>query len=128
MIFTDICQPSATSKPQKKSLDYSLRTQNLVKPQLGFDVKPDNEDTSPWLPLLKTKPHAKVSLEDSLGMITSEYNQQQYVSADLISLALPLSELQREKITEYLSRSAEASRFKEEYKTNRRDSSEKILV
>ncbi|KAA8566643.1 hypothetical protein EYC84_009182 [Monilinia fructicola] len=71
-------EPSATSKTPKKFLDNSLRTQNLVKPQLAFEVKPDNEDTSPWLPLLKTKPHAKVPLEDSLGMITNEFHQKQY--------------------------------------------------
>ncbi|TGO48522.1 hypothetical protein BCON_0238g00130 [Botryotinia convoluta] len=53
-------ETSATMKSQKRPLDNSLRTQNLVKPQLAFEVKPDNEDTSPWLPLLKTKPHAKV--------------------------------------------------------------------
>ncbi len=39
-----------------RSLGNAFRTQNLVKPQLAFDVKPDNNDNSPWKPLLTTKP------------------------------------------------------------------------
>ncbi|KAM0170526.1 hypothetical protein ACHAPC_007863 [Botrytis cinerea] len=97
-------ETSATMKPQKRSLDNSLRTQNLVKPQLAFEVKPDNEDTSPWLPLLKTKPHAKVSLEDSLGMITNEYDQKQYDYFNFIPLALLPDSPREEKKPEDLSK------------------------
>ena len=59
-----------------KMLGNSFRNQNLVKPQLAFDVKPDNS-TSPWKPLLKTKPHAIQPLESSFQMITNDYDQQQ---------------------------------------------------
>lgn len=99
-------------KSQKRPLDNSLRTQNLVKPQLAFEVKPDNEDTSPWLPLLKTKPHAKVSLEDSLGMITNEYDQKQYDYFNLIPLALLPDSPREGKKLEDLSKSVRASRSK----------------
>ncbi|KAF5876649.1 putative exosome complex exonuclease rrp protein [Botrytis fragariae] len=105
-------ETSATMKSQKRPLDNSLRTQNLVKPQLAFEVKPDNENTSPWLPLLKTKPHAKVSLEDSLGMITNEYDQKQYDYFNFIPLALLPDSPREGKKLEDLSKSARASRSK----------------
>ena len=37
------------------------------KPQLHFDRKVDNYDTAPFKPLLRSKPHAIVSLDQSLG-------------------------------------------------------------
>ena len=69
----------AATKPKKGpySLGNAFRTQNLVKPQLAFDVKPDNFDTSAWRPLLSTKPHATQSLEDSLSTFTNDYDQEQ---------------------------------------------------
>jgi len=65
-------------KSGKAQLGNSFRNQNLVKPQLAFDVKPDNNNISPWKPLLRTKPHAIDSLEDSFKMIINDYDQQQY--------------------------------------------------
>lgn len=86
-----------------------------MKPQLAFEVKPDNEDTSPWLPLLKTKPHAKVPLEDSLGMITNEFHQKQYDCTSFISLALlHFGPPRKEKKSEELGRFSRASRSKGE--------------
>ncbi|KAH8595178.1 ribonuclease H-like domain-containing protein [Bisporella sp. PMI_857] len=60
------------------ALGNSFRTQNLVKPQLAFDIRPDNNDNSPWKPILKTKPHATQPLEESLTIFTNDFGQQQY--------------------------------------------------
>ncbi|RAL64756.1 hypothetical protein DID88_001787 [Monilinia fructigena] len=111
-------EPSTTSKPQKRFLDNSLRTQNLVKPQLAFEVKPDNEDTSPWLPLLKTKPHAKVSLEDSLGMITNEFDQKQYkhpYETEILQLQYPKAMYEKSEPVKYLPFESTSAKFIDTY-------------
>ncbi|EFQ97567.1 exosome complex exonuclease RRP6 [Nannizzia gypsea CBS 118893] len=47
---------------------YSHGSSKIAKPQLGFDVKLDNaDDGRAFRPLLKSKPHALVGLEESLG-------------------------------------------------------------
>jgi len=79
----------ANPKSKRPLPGNAFRTKNLLKPQLAFDVKPNNADASPWKPLLTTKPHAKIPLEKSLGTITSDSEQQQY---DYTSF-LPLLEL-----------------------------------
>ena len=71
-----MCQTSP--KPKKQRLGNYFRPQNLVKPQLAFEIPPNNDDQSPWKPLLTTKPHAVISLQDSLGTVTTEYDQQVY--------------------------------------------------
>ncbi|KAL2826979.1 ribonuclease H-like domain-containing protein [Aspergillus cavernicola] len=45
---------------------YDYGPSKISKPQLEFERKVDNTDTSPFKPLLKTKPHAIESLEQSL--------------------------------------------------------------
>lgn len=74
------------------SLGNAFRTQNLVKPQLAFHVKPDNFNTAPWKPLLEKKPHATQPLEDSLSIFTNDYDQKQYDYTDSLSLSLFSSE------------------------------------
>ncbi|CCU75766.1 Exosome complex exonuclease [Blumeria hordei DH14] len=63
---------------QGTSLGHNFRVQNLVKPQLSFEIKPNNHDESPWKPLLTKKPHAVVSLDDSLEMFIDNNRQKQY--------------------------------------------------
>lgn len=47
---------------------YSHGSSKIAKPQLQFDVKLDNaDDGRAFRPLLKSKPHALVGLEESLG-------------------------------------------------------------
>jgi exosome complex exonuclease RRP6 len=66
--------------------------QNLVKPQLAFEHKPNNDDNTPWKPLLTSKPHAAVSLEESLGAAAKDAEQHQYdYTTFLPLLILPLS-------------------------------------
>lgn len=72
----------------KSTLGNAFRTQNLVKPQLAFNVKPNNTDNSPWKPLLTTKPHAKKPLEESLDTFTDELDQTQYDFTDFLPLLL----------------------------------------
>lgn len=62
----------------KKKTGNSFRNQNLVKPQLAFANKADNNPTGPWKPLLKMKPHAIVPLEESLVKITNDYGRTVY--------------------------------------------------
>ncbi|KAJ5808548.1 hypothetical protein N7474_009817 [Penicillium riverlandense] len=56
----------AKKPPQKFPTIYDYGPSKIPKPQLLFDHKPDNYDLGPFRPLLKTKPHAIVPLEESL--------------------------------------------------------------
>ena len=49
-------------------------------------MKPNNSDNSPWKPLLTTKPHATIPLEESLGTFTNEFDQTQYDYLDFLPL------------------------------------------
>ncbi|KAJ2899079.1 putative exosome complex exonuclease rrp protein [Zalerion maritima] len=64
-------RPAQKQNLRSGVLSYSLRHANISKPQLKFERKPDNYE-SPWRPILNVKPHAKVSLEDSLQLFTHE--------------------------------------------------------
>ncbi|KAG0647168.1 Ribosomal RNA-processing 6 [Hyphodiscus hymeniophilus] len=66
------------SKFKKPALGNAFRTQNLLKPQLAFNVKPNNSDNSPWKPLLTAKPHAILPLEESLGTFSNDLDEIQY--------------------------------------------------
>lgn len=57
--------PEPAPKPRYPS-NYSV-AYGIPKPQLQFDRKVDNYETGPWKPLLTSKPHALVSLEESIG-------------------------------------------------------------
>ncbi|KAK3400531.1 ribonuclease H-like domain-containing protein [Sordaria brevicollis] len=65
-------------KSSNDRLDWSLKRANILKPQNNFERKVDNFATGPWKPLLSSKPHAKVSLEDSLTTFVDEYDNTQY--------------------------------------------------
>ena len=56
------------------------RSQRIVKPQLQFAHAPTNHDISPFKPLLKSKPHALTSLEQSLTLIEREDGSKQYTN------------------------------------------------
>jgi exosome complex exonuclease RRP6 len=55
--------------PSKFPSIYESDVSTLPKPQLKFHHPPNNLDSSPFRPLLKTKPHAIVPLEESLQII-----------------------------------------------------------
>lgn len=71
------------SRTQQKAQNYrasanSMQSRNLIKPQLAFDVKPNNLDDSPFRPLLTVKPHAKIPFNESFAMFTNEQGKKQY--------------------------------------------------
>ncbi|OAA73572.1 exosome complex exonuclease Rrp [Cordyceps fumosorosea ARSEF 2679] len=69
---------AASNSKRAKSTNKVIRNANVVKPQNLFDVKPDNFPTGPWKPTLTNKPHAVVSLQDSLVTFTDEDGLTQY--------------------------------------------------
>lgn len=67
------------NKPTKPSrIASALRSQDIEKPQLTFDNKPSNQTTTPFKPLLESKPHASVALEIA-PVATDGDSKQQYV-------------------------------------------------
>lgn len=61
-------QPPPKKTKSASALQPSQRNANITKPQLSFDVPPNNFPTAPWKPLLTEKPHAMVPLEEGLQM------------------------------------------------------------
>lgn len=61
-------------------LDYSLKRANILKPQNAFEKQTDNfeSESRPWKPILTKKPHAQVSLEQSLTTFKDEEDNTQY--------------------------------------------------
>lgn len=66
---TDHLQAPDAKKP--KPAAKVVRNANITKPQVQFDVKPDNFPTEPWKPILTRKPHSTVPLEKSLVTFSS---------------------------------------------------------
>lgn len=62
----DTPQPSPRPAKAARGLQMWSR-ESMQKPQLLFDVKPDNYATGSFKPLLQTKPHAIVPLSESIG-------------------------------------------------------------
>ncbi|KAK2628932.1 hypothetical protein QTJ16_002035 [Diplocarpon rosae] len=90
---------------KKQTQGNSYRNQNLVKPQLSFEVKPDNNDDSPWKPILTSKPHATIALEESLGTFTNEFGQIQHrhpYEQEILHLKYPDSMFQKADPIRYL--------------------------
>lgn len=55
-----------------------MKRANIIKPQNAFDRKVNNFDTGPWKPLLTTKPHATVPLDQSLATFVDGDDTTQY--------------------------------------------------
>jgi exosome complex exonuclease RRP6 len=72
----------ATNRQQEKKFPtiYDYGPSKIPKPQLLFRNAPNNHDTSPFRPLLKSKPHAIVPLEQSLQLVETEKKPALYVS------------------------------------------------
>ncbi|KAF3004765.1 exosome nuclease subunit [Curvularia kusanoi] len=51
---------------------------HLPKPQLAFEHVPTNDETGPFRPLLVTKPHAKIPLEECLKTFKDANGREQY--------------------------------------------------
>ena len=74
---------------KRKKSDKSFRFMNLRKPQLLFNKIPTNTETTSFKPLLRTKPHAIVPLEDSIGPVLLENSFEQYDTRFYLSLQNP---------------------------------------
>ncbi|KAB5526371.1 ribonuclease H-like domain-containing protein [Coniochaeta sp. 2T2.1] len=87
-------QQGRASKIQKPSskLDWSMKRANIIKPQNAFERKSDNLDLGPWRPLLTSKPHAKLPLEDSLTTYVDSDGNKQYThpyGTEIVHLSYP---------------------------------------
>jgi exosome complex exonuclease RRP6 len=56
----------------------SFRDQDIPKPQLLFARVPRNDESTPFKPLLRSKPHAILPLDQSLEMIDNDEGRKQY--------------------------------------------------
>jgi exosome complex exonuclease RRP6 len=68
--FSPAPQDGAATPPrgrERREVLNIFQNASMPKPQRLFDVKPNNYETKPFRPLLKTKPHAIVSLVESIG-------------------------------------------------------------
>lgn len=72
--------------PRKQRPDKAYRTQNIAKPQLLFDNVPKNDGLTPFKPLLRSKPHALIPLDESLVLVPSSDGSQQYDLQSCLSL------------------------------------------
>ena len=70
--------PKSRPALRKPRLGLAYRDKDLPKPQLLFNSIPTNDQVTAFKPLLRTKPHAIVPLEHSLGPIFSEDGFKQY--------------------------------------------------
>lgn len=62
---------SADTTARKTQPPRSYRSQTLTKPQLAFQKAPQNHETEPFKPLLRSKPHAIQSPQKSLQLNTA---------------------------------------------------------
>ncbi|KAM0452123.1 hypothetical protein ACHAPV_009640 [Trichoderma viride] len=69
---------SNSKAKQPKSTGKVIRNANVKKPQLGFEIQPNNFFDGPWKPILTEKPHATVPLDESLVTFVRNDGTTQY--------------------------------------------------
>lgn len=85
--------PSKLTTPARKPLPLkSYRNQNVPKPQRLFPKVPYNDETTPFKPLLRTKPHAILPLENSISLQSPQNGPQQYDIQFIYFCTLPFKE------------------------------------
>ena len=97
--YTGVVKRPSPSEPEnasgapisskKQRPDKLYRTQNIPKPQLLFAKAPSNKQTTPFKPLLQTKPHAIIPLEESLKLEAGDDGIKQYDMQSDLLLAKP---------------------------------------
>ncbi|OCK81478.1 hypothetical protein K432DRAFT_403756 [Lepidopterella palustris CBS 459.81] len=65
-------------KQRLPKLTNAFRTKDLPKPQVLFENVPQNNATGGFEPLITSKPHAKISFQDSIRQFIDEKGNQQY--------------------------------------------------
>jgi len=91
-----------TAKPGAANI---FKNRSLAKPQLCFKTKVNNHDNSAWKPILKTKPHAVVPLNDCLRPFIDDKLQMQYnhpYKAEIENLTYPMSLYENKSPMDYL--------------------------
>ncbi|KAF8423841.1 ribonuclease H-like domain-containing protein [Tirmania nivea] len=91
-----------TTKPGAANM---FKNRNLAKPQLGFKTKINNHDNSAWKPILKSKPHAIIPLDDSLRPFMDDKLQMQYnhpYKTEIESLTYPKTLYEHKPKVDYL--------------------------
>lgn len=63
---------SGRQQKSKNFKAHSWANRTMPKPQLEFNIKPDNFATGAFKPLLRSKPHAREPLEQSLKVVKNE--------------------------------------------------------
>ena len=69
---------ASAAEEREKVSGGNNQKQRLLKPQLLFKCAPNNSDNTPFKPLLQSKPHALVPLEESIGPSTLEDGRKEY--------------------------------------------------
>ncbi|PTB44503.1 uncharacterized protein TrAFT101_003057 [Trichoderma asperellum] len=69
---------SNSKTKQSKSTGKVIRNANVKKPQLDFEIQPNNFLDGPWKPILTEKPHAIVPLDESLVTFVRNDGTAQY--------------------------------------------------
>lgn len=75
----------ATTKQLPSKPPDEFRPKDLPKPQRLFENVPQNNETGAFKPLITSKPHAMIPLEESLSEVTDSNGKQLYVGLPLIS-------------------------------------------
>ena len=68
--------PASTARSARPTR--SFRDQDIPKPQLLFAKAPHNDESTPFKPLLRSKPHATLPLDQSLEMVDNAMGVKQY--------------------------------------------------
>lgn len=71
-------EPTHSAPAKKVHPPRSYRSQILPKPQLLFKNAPKNQETTPFKPLLRSKPHSVQPLEKSIRLDIAEDGHKQY--------------------------------------------------
>jgi exosome complex exonuclease RRP6 len=98
---TDNNQAAATVKPRP---NMAVHAKHIPKPQLSFENVPTNNETGGFLPLLTTKPHAKIPLEECLQTFRDHHGQEHYphpYQAEIESYEYPPSMYKQSTPTPY---------------------------
>ena len=105
-------QHTAPAKKSRYALDQSIRRANVLKPQNNFELKPNNLNSSPWKPILTSKPHSTLPLNQSLETFQDESQSTQYDLLLTQSLVPPLVSKSRKR---GFSRASRALRIQSQY-------------
>ncbi|KAJ4290910.1 exosome nuclease subunit [Kalmusia sp. IMI 367209] len=71
-------QVVATTVKSRSNVAVAPANRNLVKPQLSFEHVPKNDETGGFRPLITSKPHAKIPMDQCLKTFKDNRGREQY--------------------------------------------------